>query len=439
MQRFFKEVVTRFWVMILQEMVTEAATNSLKRLFPQFHIADHSGWPKVYEKARKGAPDALKSVGDEGEPAKNAVCKAILSFIAGGKKGQDIRSNFEDAPYGWSRDAVDGGLHVLLIAGLIRAQDEHGQTVDPKELERKAIGKIMFKVESTNVTTAQRIQIRKLFQKMGFSVKQGEELAYVNQFLEKLNELANRAGGDAPKPSRPSTELIDEIRLTAGNEQLISLFNNREELSQSVESWMDLSVRIEKKWPDWITLKRLIYHAKDIKDSEVLVTQITHIEEKRLLLEDQNLIETLLANTTQLLRDELNRLNTEYKVNHDQGMSRLKEDPIWQKLSPEQKNSLLSEQRLTLAETPEIKVADTDEVLATLEKMSLSALTDRVAALPSRFDAVLVAAAELMEPEAQFIKLPQRTIKTEQEIDKWLDDVKTKLQTALKSGPVIIH
>ena len=332
----------------LQEMVTEAATNSLKRLFPQFHIADHSGWPKVYEKARKGAPDALKSVGDEGEPAKNAVCKAILSFIAGGKKGQDIRSNFEDAPYGWSRDAVDGGLHVLLIAGLIRAQDEHGQTVDPKELERKAIGKIMFKVESTNVTTAQRIQIRKLFQKMGFSVKQGEELAYVNQFLEKLNELANRAGGDAPKPSRPSTELIDEIRLTAGNEQLISLFNNREELSQSIEAWMDLSVRIEKKWPDWITLKRLIYHAKDIKDSEVLVTQIAHIEEKRLLLEDQNLIETLLANTTQLLRDELNRLNTEYKVNHDQGMSRLKEDPIWQKLSPEQKNSLLSDQQSNL-------------------------------------------------------------------------------------------
>ena len=92
-----------------------------------------------------------------------------------------------------------------------------------------------------------------------------------------------------------------------------------------------------------------------------------------------------------------------------------------------------------MAETPEIKVADTDEVLATLEKMSLSALTDRVAALPSRFDAVMVAAAELMEPEAQFIKLPQRTIKTEQEIDMWLNDVKTKIQTALKSGPVIIH
>lgn len=35
----------------------------------------------------------------------------------------------------------------------------------------------MFKVESATVTTAQRIQIRKLLQKVGLTAKQGEELA----------------------------------------------------------------------------------------------------------------------------------------------------------------------------------------------------------------------------------------------------------------------
>ncbi|MDD3545423.1 MAG: BREX system P-loop protein BrxC, partial [Kiritimatiellae bacterium] len=163
----------------LQEMAIEASSNALQRLYPQFHTADHVGWSKVYEKAQKGAPDALKAIGDEGEPAKNPVCKAILGFIAGGKKGADIRTQFESSPYGWSRDAVDGGLQVLLVAGLIRAQDERGQTLDPKELERKTIGKVMFKVESATVTTAQRIQIRKLLQKVGLSAKQGEELAYI--------------------------------------------------------------------------------------------------------------------------------------------------------------------------------------------------------------------------------------------------------------------
>ncbi|MEA2084647.1 MAG: hypothetical protein U9O82_10530 [Thermodesulfobacteriota bacterium] len=59
--------------------------------------------------------------------------------------------------------------------------------------------------------------------------------------------------------------------------------------------------------------------------------------------------------------------------------------------------------------------------------------------MPSRFDAVLVGAAELMEPEAQFVKLPSRTIKTKQDIDAWLNDAKNKIQKALKNGPVIIH
>jgi hypothetical protein len=92
-----------------------------------------------------------------------------------------------------------------------------------------------------------------------------------------------------------------------------------------------------------------------------------------------------------------------------------------------------------LADAPEIKLASTEEVVSTLQRISLSAFGDRVAAMPSRFDAVLVVAAELMEPEAQFIKAPRRTIKTEQDIDAWLNDSKAKIEKALKNGPVIIH
>ena len=61
----------------LQEMVMEAGRNALLRLYPQFGVADSFGWAKVYEKAREGAPDALKSVGYDGEPARNPVCTII--------------------------------------------------------------------------------------------------------------------------------------------------------------------------------------------------------------------------------------------------------------------------------------------------------------------------------------------------------------------------
>lgn len=423
----------------LQEMAIEASSNALQRLYPQFHTADHVGWSKVYEKAQKGAPDALKAVGDEGEPAKNPVCKAILGFIAGGKKGADIRTQFESSPYGWSRDAVDGGLQVLLVAGLIRAQDERGQTLDAKELERKTIGKVMFKVESATVTTAQRIQIRKLLQKVGLSAKQGKELAYIPQFLQKMVELADQAGGEAPKPARPDTTSLDEIRLTAGNEQLLALYNRRDELGGSIDSWTDLAERIAKRWPNWSVLKRLMAHAAGIQDAEVILAQVKTIEQQRQLLEEPDLVGPLIANLTQLLRDELNKLDGEYASRHSEGLKRLADDSNWQQLEPEQRYQLMSAQFLHESARPAVAVQSTSDVLTTLDNCALSMFADRVAAMPARFDNVASGAAELCEPQAQFIQVPRRTLKTDEEIDAWVDDVKQQLKAALQAGPVVIR
>lgn len=423
----------------LQDMTLEAATNALQRLYPQFQTADHSGWSKVYDKAQKGAPDALKSVGDDGEPARNPVCKAILAFIAGGKKGIDIRKHFEGANYGWPGDAVDGGLQVLLVAGLIRALDERGQTIDSKELERKAIGKALFKVESATVSAAQRIQIRKVLQKIGLTAKQGEELAFVPQFVIMAQELANRAGGDAPRPERPNTATLDDIRLTGGNEQLLSLYNQRDELLTAIDSWTDLAERIDQRLPSWNTLKRLLAQAIGLPGAEVLVAQATHIEQQRQLLEEPNPITPLVASLTQLLRDELNVLHTDYQTRHKKGMTRLEADTNWQQLEPEQRHSLLATQRLTNTDAPEVQLANTDEVLATIDRLSLSSLGDRVAAINARFDSILLEAAELMEPQAQRIRLPGSTIKTEADVDTWLQDARQTIMQALKQGPVILH
>ncbi|MBM9537894.1 BREX system P-loop protein BrxC [Desulfobulbus alkaliphilus] len=440
----------------LQEMVLEASGNAQQRLYPQFHIADHVGWSKVYEKAQKGAPDALKAVGFEAEPAKNPVCKAILGFIAGGKKGTDIRTQFESSPCGWSRDAVDGGLQVLLVAGLIRAQGERGQTLDPKELERKTIGKVMFKVESATVTTAQRILIRKLLQKVGLSAKQGEELVHIPQLLEKMVELADQAGGEAPKPARPDTTFLDEIRLTAGNEQLLALYNRRDELGGSIDSWTDLAERIVKRWPNWLTLNRLLDHAikeepqtentisvhlceSVVPDIEIIYAQVKTIEQQRQLLEEPDQVGPLIANLTQLLRDELNKLDSEYATRHAKGMARLADDTNWQQLEPEQRYQLISAQFLHESARPAVAVQSTRDVLTTLDNCTLSMFADRVAAMPARFDNVASGAAELCEPQAQFIQVPRRTLKTDEEIDTWVIEVQQQLKAALQAGPVVIR
>ena len=253
----------------LQATITEAAVNSLSRLYPQFHIADSPRWDKVYAQAQKGAPDALKAIGDDGEPADNPVCKQILSFVGAGKSGTEMRSHFEAGPYGWPRDAVDGGLQVLLNAGTIRAQDDHGRPIDPKELDRRAIGKTGFRIESATVPVAQRIQIRKLFQLAGISSKSNEESLAVPRFLDFLEALAQRAGGEAPKPMTPATNNLLEIRLAAGNEQLLAIYNQREELTRAITDWTDLAESIEARWPAWLSLQRLIDFADDLPDADM--------------------------------------------------------------------------------------------------------------------------------------------------------------------------
>jgi hypothetical protein len=219
----------------------------------------------------------------------------------------------------------------------------------------------------------------------------------------------------------------------------LALYNQRDELSDAIDTWTDLAERIDKRMPAWNTLKRLLAQANGLPGADVLVAQATHIEQQRQLLEEPDPVTPLLASLTQLLRDELNRLHGEYQTRHKNGMARLEADANWQQLEPEQRNSLLAAQKLTLADAPKVQVANTDEVLATVERLSLSAFADRVAAIDSRFDAVLVAAAELMEPKAQFVKLPSRTIKTEEDLEAWLLDAKQTIAQALKNGPVILY
>ena len=436
--RIFQAGGTEILGIDLQQMVLEASGNALQRLYPLFHTADHVGWSKVYEKAKTGDPDALKAVNYEGETARNPVCKAILSAIGGGKKGAGIRNQFEASPYGWSRDAVDGGLQTLLVDGLIRAQNERGQTFDPKDLKRKSIGKALFKVESATVSTAQRIQIRMLLQKIGLSATQGKEIDAVQQFLKNMLDLADRAGGEAPKPARPDTASLKKIRLKAGNEQLLALYNQREELGNSINAWKGLSERIGNRWPNWEILKRLTDHATGLLDTDAILAQVNTIEQQRQLLEDPDPVTPLIANLTQLLRDELNKLNRKYDTCHKRGMQSLGDDGNWRQLEQKQRNQLLSEQRLISSHRPTVAVQSTDDVLKTLDRYSLSRFTDCVAALPGRFGHVAIAAAKWCEPKIQFVDVPHRTLKTAKEIDAWAEEAKSRLKAALSKGPVSV-
>lgn len=421
----------------LRNMVLEAAENSLKRLYPQFEIADHAGWDKVYSRAKLGSPDALKAVGDDGKPENNPVCKAIRGFIAGGKRGLEIRDHFEDAPSGWSRDAIDGGLQVLLVDGIIRGHDERGKSIDFKELERKAIGKATFKVESDIVPTEYRIQIRKLLQKAGIAAKHGEELPAVQQFLQKMQDLANRAGGEAPKPVPPDTSSLGEIRLTAGNSQLLALYDRRENLTQVFDDWSKQARQIERLWPSWMILQELLKLAGKTKAGEEVRQQAQAIEDQRLLLAEPDPVLPLVKSLEDALRKELAAYNQRYGTEMESQNAQLEADSSWQRLSEGKRSDIRQSCGINPA-TP-LTVGTRDDLIKALQKHPLKVWNDRIDALPERFACAREMAARELEPKSQMVNIPRRTLKSDGEIDAWVKEVTDQLKTALSKGPVVIR
>ena len=69
-----------------------------------------------------------------------------------------------------------------------------------------------------------------------------------------------------------------------------------------------------------------------------------------------------------------------------------------------------------------------------LDKMLADAQKER-----RPFDAVMVAAAELMEPAVQFVNLPRRMLKTEDEIEVWVQEIREQLKSALSEGPIVVQ
>ncbi|MDR2199195.1 MAG: BREX system P-loop protein BrxC [Deltaproteobacteria bacterium] len=425
----------------LRDMLLKAGDAAINRLYPQFKFSNSIGWEKVYRNAKDGAPDALKAVGYEGPPENNRVCRTMLDFLAGSKMGNEIRATFESPPYGWSGDCVDGAIQVLLVSGLINANDQNNRRVQPVELERKNIGKTRFKPETVNLTAIDRLNVRSLLQQVGVPPKKDEELSQIPLFLEKALFLANDAGGEKPKPVPPDVSILETMKSLGGNEQLLYLSNVKDELSTKIQDWKTSAEKIQKRWPGWIILKELSNEAAGLPGSVEDIKHVRAIEENRLLLSDTDTVPTLQTNFSSLLRNELNSLNQEYLSVYTKGQSQLEEDKSWMKLDEEIRKELLVKYSLSDSAKPQITVNSIEDILKTLKILPIKAFRDQLAALPTRFKAIMDEAAFILEPKIQSVTLPSSgTFNNKNDVDIWVEEVRTTLINALNNGgPVRIQ
>jgi hypothetical protein len=167
--------------------------------------------------------------------------------------------------------------------------------------------------------------------------------------------------------------------------------------------------------------------------------QIKSIEDSRLLLHDPDPVQPLLTNITGMLRDELNNLDKTYVESYQTCIDFIEKDENWQKLEQEQKFELLRKYNLLDRSKPDVNLESSDAILVTLEKITISAFMDRCAALPVRMKEALQAAAMVFEPKAQDYNITYKTIKTEAELDIWLEETRKQIKNMLKNGPVNIN
>jgi hypothetical protein len=179
-------------------------------------------------------------------------------------------------------------------------------------------------------------------------------------------------------------------------------------------------------------------HVQGMTEAEAYVSQIKNIGTQRQLLAEPDLIPPLIKQLTQLLRDALNQAKSAWDREWQAGESRLKEDANWQQLEPEQRHELRFPHGLVEAACPAIEVDTTDAILRTLGQTGLTALKDRIAAMSGRYDQILLETARLLEPELQKVSLPARTLKTQADVDAWLEQTRKLLMDKLSQGPILV-
>ena len=415
----------------LKENIQEALNSIADRQFPDFKgKADFLNWGQALTKALAGNPDALNAISYTGDVDKHPVASEILRYIGNTTKtGKDIRNQFMKAPYGWPQDAVDTMLVML----------KNMQYISTSETDLKVakINQATFKKEIHILGAKDKISIRKLLQDAGITCSPNQEIfPHTNEYLDKLKTLAAQVSGDAPRPEPINVDFIKEIENKDGNERLIDILQQKDMLQAKFTEWSAKAKFVNDREPQWSLLADLVNHAPDEPDMEPFKKESAAIRDNRLLLQEPDLIQPILTAISDKLLTILNKRKEQYNVLYDIRMVDLQANEYFKKLTPEQKHSLLARHQLLVK--PEIKALDAHALLLQLNKATLYTWDTKIAALPGQFQSALEEAILLSAPQAKTYSLPRKTITSQAEIDSYLSELKTELETLLKESSSII-
>ena len=108
----------------------------------------------------------------------------------------------------------------------------------------------------------------------------------------------------------------------------------------------------------------------------------------------------------------------------------------WQKLDPPDRAEILRASRLGAVVVP--AVASDEELLAALDATALSAWTERRQAIPAKAAEARAAATKKLEPKAVRVSAPAATLRTAEDVDSYLTQMKDRLLGHINNGETVI-
>ena len=434
---------TEVWGNDLAHKIEQGADASLKRLFPRFSAGDHGHWKEVIRLARQGAPRPFAPVGWTKEPADHPVAKEVMLRVGGGARGREVQDALRRPEFGWPQDGVDAALVYLHRSGRIKAT-RNGQPVAPGTLDQTGIKTAWFRLEQIVLSVSQRLAIREIFGDLDVTVVPNREQEGTAAFLAAFRRLAGSAGGEAPLPVPPAPEILERIETLEGNEQLLAIVENRDELGRLWTAWKTLGQRAGERMRAWETAAALRRHAEGLPVLDEVAPELDLVQQRRSLLDEMDYVAALNTKLATALRAGVLERHKSLKDAIRQCEAELAGDPCWAALKPEKQEEIRRRNRL---ETPEVPDIATHEALRrALDGRPLQAWDDLVDATHERKRRVLVEAARLSdrEPRAEHhgaaaVAVRRVVLKDEEAVREWIRDTENTLIEAVQRGPVIVR
>ena len=420
----------------LKAAVESAAEASLTRLFPRFSDGDDPNWGKVADRAKQGNANPLGALGYAGEADQQAACAEVMRYLSGGQKlGKDVRAQFMGGDFGWPQDSVDGALYALVAGGSLRAK-LNGSPVNATAIPQNSIGTVAFQVENIVLPTGVKIAVKGMATKLGIPVAGLAEADIPPRIVDRLLTLANEAGGDAPLPPAPSNEMVRDLQGLTGNELTQHIFDRRDDLLALTDAWSSLASKKALRLAGWAELDALLRHADDGGDKDEVTAQRHAILADRRLLEDPDPVGPLASQLATTLRARYTAAVDAYQQARAAAISTLESDDLWAKLDQDQSSAILSMTSLN-APTPS-GLGTTSELLTALEATRPRDWEDRIDLLPPRIARAREQAAKLVEPAAIRVTPPSATLRTQEDVDDYLNQLRAKIEAQLAKGPVVL-